>query len=74
MPLQSLLLKRCSARLNLVHCRNFANGQLNTEENGLPPKKSRVVICGGGVMGASVAYHLAQMGWGPHTVLLEQGR
>ncbi|XP_063227263.1 pyruvate dehydrogenase phosphatase regulatory subunit, mitochondrial isoform X2 [Bacillus rossius redtenbacheri] len=38
------------------------------------PQKTRVVICGGGVVGASVAYHLAEMGWGPHTVLLEQGR
>lgn len=39
-----------------------------------PPKNSRVVICGGGIMGASVAYHLALAGWGPHTVIIEQGR
>ncbi|KAK7789876.1 hypothetical protein R5R35_008830 [Gryllus longicercus] len=38
------------------------------------PKKARVVICGGGVMGAAVAYHLAELGWGESTVLVEQGR
>lgn len=49
--------------------------QANHEsEQFLPPKKAKVVICGGGVMGAAVAYHLAQLGWGPQTVVLEQGR
>ena len=38
------------------------------------PKKAKVVICGGGVMGASVAYHLAELGWGPQTVLIDKGR
>ncbi|PSN40541.1 hypothetical protein C0J52_12258 [Blattella germanica] len=38
------------------------------------PKEARVVICGGGVMGAAVAYHLAELGWGPQTVLLDKGR
>ncbi|XP_048507943.1 pyruvate dehydrogenase phosphatase regulatory subunit, mitochondrial isoform X2 [Athalia rosae] len=40
----------------------------------VPPKETRVVICGGGVVGAAVAYHLAQMGWGPQTILVEGGR
>lgn len=39
-----------------------------------PPKNARVVICGGGIMGAAVAYHLALAGWGPHTLILEQGK
>lgn len=39
-----------------------------------PPKETRVVICGGGVVGAAVAYHLGQMGWGPQTILIEGGR
>ncbi|KXJ79372.1 hypothetical protein RP20_CCG001082 [Aedes albopictus] len=39
-----------------------------------PPKDARVVICGGGIMGAAVAYQLAQRGWGQHTVLIEKGR
>ncbi|QZY29775.1 GcvT family protein [Nocardioides coralli] len=36
------------------------------------PERSQVVIVGGGVIGASVAYHLARLGW-TDVVLLEQG-
>ena len=35
------------------------------------PKKARVVIVGGGVIGCSVAYHLAKIGWSD-VVLLER--
>ncbi|HTX26580.1 MAG TPA: FAD-dependent oxidoreductase [Streptosporangiaceae bacterium] len=35
--------------------------------------RARVVIIGGGVIGASVAYHLAQLGW-TDVLLLEQGQ
>ncbi|CAL7940334.1 unnamed protein product [Xylocopa violacea] len=38
------------------------------------PKEAKVVICGGGVMGGAVAYHLSLMGLGPQTVILESGR
>jgi len=38
------------------------------------PKEARVVICGGGVMGGAVAYHLSLMGLGLETVLIESGR
>jgi glycine cleavage system aminomethyltransferase T/glycine/D-amino acid oxidase-like deaminating enzyme len=37
------------------------------------PARARVVIIGGGVIGTSVAYHLAQLGW-TDTLLLEQGQ
>jgi glycine cleavage system aminomethyltransferase T/glycine/D-amino acid oxidase-like deaminating enzyme len=37
------------------------------------PVRARVVIIGGGVIGASVAYHLAAMGW-TDVLLLEQGQ
>jgi heterotetrameric sarcosine oxidase gamma subunit len=37
------------------------------------PARARVVIIGGGVIGASVAYHLARMGW-TDVLLLEQGQ
>lgn len=37
------------------------------------PHHARVVICGGGIVGTSVAYHLAKLGW-TEIVLLEQGR
>ena len=40
---------------------------------GLPPPQARVVIVGGGIVGCSVAYHLAKAGW-KDVVLLEQGR
>lgn len=38
------------------------------------PKETRVVVCGGGVMGAAVAYHLSLLGLGPETILIESGR
>jgi len=37
------------------------------------PRDARVVIAGGGVVGCSVAYHLAKAGW-KDIVVLEQGR
>jgi glycine cleavage system aminomethyltransferase T/glycine/D-amino acid oxidase-like deaminating enzyme len=39
----------------------------------LPPSHARVVVIGGGIAGASVAYHLARRGIGD-VVLLEQGK
>ncbi|HWJ83492.1 MAG TPA: FAD-dependent oxidoreductase [Nocardioides sp.] len=37
------------------------------------PTRARVVVVGGGVIGCSVAYHLAGLGW-TDVLLLEQGR
>ena len=37
------------------------------------PKQARVVVVGGGIIGCSVAYHLAHMGW-KDVVLLERDR
>lgn len=36
------------------------------------PQKAKVVICGGGMMGAAVAYHLARRGWGDKTIVIEK--
>ena len=38
-----------------------------------PPSSARAVIIGGGIVGCSVAYHLAKLGW-REIVLLEQGK
>lgn len=37
------------------------------------PTRARAVVVGGGIVGCSVAYHLAKLGW-TDVVLLEQGR
>ena len=37
------------------------------------PSQARAVVIGGGVIGTSVAYHLAKLGW-TDLVLLEQGQ
>ena len=37
------------------------------------PDQCQVVVCGGGVVGCSVAYHLTKLGW-TDVVVLEQGR
>ena len=40
---------------------------------GDPPARARAVVVGGGIIGASVAYHLARLGW-TDTVVLERSR
>lgn len=42
-------------------------------QNQQPPQHARVVIVGGGIIGTSVAYHLAHAGW-KDVVLLERDR
>lgn len=54
---------------------SLSDSVINNVDDKRPlPREAKVVICGAGVMGASVAYHLAELGWGPHTVLVDQGK
>jgi 4-methylaminobutanoate oxidase (formaldehyde-forming) len=38
-----------------------------------PPSRARAVVVGGGIIGASIAFHLARLGW-TDTVILERAR
>lgn len=81
------MLRRCTVRLktapkdnrrylahgSAIFRKDVENGDFVTEPM-VPPRNARVVVCGGGVMGAAVAYNLAKLGWGPETVLVEQNR
>lgn len=69
---------------NFMHSTSgsFVNAFNETVENTAPgkyesnalPSKAQTVICGGGIMGAAVAYYLAMYGSGHEVVLLEQDR
>lgn len=64
---------------NLMHSSRSINSAIYTSSDSkydsVPlPKHAKVVICGGGVMGAAVAYHLSLQGWGADTVLIDQSR
>lgn len=72
--------KRYSAHKCIgIACRDFSSRldaldhveRLEGCLSALPPK-AKVVICGGGMMGAAVAYHLARRGWGENTVVIEK--
>ncbi|KAK2189458.1 hypothetical protein NP493_106g05056 [Ridgeia piscesae] len=66
----SALLKNANRRLTC----NITKRHSSTEQFGsaVLPESARVVICGGGVVGTSLAYHLTLLGWSD-VVLLEQG-
>ena len=77
-PLQLNLVSRKSIFRGIHPVYGAAIGRFYSNLNegsakGALPTHARVVICGGGVIGTSLAYHLALQGW-TDVVLLEQGR
>lgn len=57
-----------------ILCKDYCNVTQEEDVQKAPPHDAKVVICGGGIMGATVAYHLANLGWAKETVLIEQNR
>lgn len=53
--------------------RHIKRSVRSDEDSDLLPQKSRIVICGSGLAGSSLAYHLSLLNHGHHTVLLERG-
>lgn len=72
------IFNRSSVHPNYYQCchhtvRFIQRGVRKDEETSLLPKKSRIVICGSGLAGSSLAYHLALLDHGHNTVMLERG-
>uniref|UniRef100_T1IHI3 Pyruvate dehydrogenase phosphatase regulatory subunit, mitochondrial n=1 Tax=Strigamia maritima TaxID=126957 RepID=T1IHI3_STRMM len=71
------LIKQCHTSFvarNICSGINLHKNAVGKVEDSLkPPKTVRVVVCGGGVTGSSVIYHLSQLGW-TDVVLIEQGK
>ena len=62
--------------ISCLACRNAIRRNASQTESGtrVPlPSRAQVVVCGGGVVGSSVAYHLPKYGF-KDVVHLEQGR
>ena len=67
--LPRLVLRRCVVKPALCSPRPFSS--LGSSTHPELPTQARVVVCGGGIVGCSVAYHLAKLGW-TDVVLLER--
>lgn len=74
-----ICLRKLSSSQSLKTRRLLSSRQMSSDvdkhdDSYVLPKDIQVVICGGGVMGAAVAYHLAALGWGSRTVIIESGK
>lgn len=71
----TFVIKKHNFHLSVAKNAESLNEQNSSQyESNSLPKHAKTVICGGGVMGAAVAYHLAAKGFGSEVVLLEQDR
>lgn len=57
---------------SMLHANKNSSSQEGLSLDSSVPKQAQVVVCGGGIVGCSVAYHLAKLGW-KDVLLLEQG-
>lgn len=72
--LRNKLKKRLCLTCKRFYYRQFADEFLKTAPiSATPPKPVDVLICGGGIVGTSIAMHLAKRG-GMKILVLEQGR
>ncbi|XP_077999473.1 pyruvate dehydrogenase phosphatase regulatory subunit, mitochondrial-like [Glandiceps talaboti] len=62
----------CDKRIGGARCFSSESTTTGKKTHNTLPSTARVVVCGGGVSGCSVAYHLAQLGW-TDVVLLDKG-
>jgi 4-methylaminobutanoate oxidase (formaldehyde-forming) len=51
----------------------YFSSSVTARRNNDLPERARVVIVGGGIIGCSVGYHLAQMGW-KDVIILERSQ
>lgn len=67
------LLRTCGSSKNARKKECFENSERTFSNEAGLPTQAQVVICGGGVVANSVAYHLTENGW-KDVVVLEQGK
>lgn len=68
----NIVFYNCNKRIR--HCSSKSTVETNEDVDDPLPKEAKVVICGGGVMGGAVAYHLSLLGLGSQVVIVESGR
>lgn len=57
-----------------IVARDVQNKDMSNSSSNNLPQKSKVVICGGGLTAAAVAYHLSLRGWADRVVVVEKNR
>lgn len=66
--------RRVLAAAKEIAARDVQNKDLSSSSSNVLPQKSKVVICGGGLTAAAVAYHLSLRGWADRVVVVEKNK